>query len=142
VDETPKVELNYLPSVFRYPVSAYVKENGYLGILSGIFDEEKKDYVLFACSKSTNDGPYAKAFKDLLLQHLEKQKISESQFGQVGWLVIECTDISQELNKRNVSLVFEVINPQKDPHIIEYNEASLVLLDIIENRLTAFVKYK
>ena len=32
-------------------------------------------------------------------------------------------------------MLFEVIDPQFDPHIIEYNKAHLVLLDIVYNRI-------
>ena len=35
----------------------------------------------------------------------------------------------------NVSLVFEVIDKDNDPHIIEYNENELVLLDVIKRTI-------
>jgi hypothetical protein len=55
--------MSFLPTILKYPVFAYVKENGYLGIVSGLLDESSNTYKLLACSKSTNEGPYAIKFK-------------------------------------------------------------------------------
>jgi tRNA splicing ligase len=48
----------------------------------------------------------------------------------------ETRDAMMEYAKTNdVSFVFECIDPERDPHIIEYREEKLVLLDIIENTI-------
>jgi tRNA splicing ligase len=39
-------------------------------------------------------------------------------------------------NKNNCTMVFEVIDTQNDPHIIEYEGDRVVLLDIIKNNIT------
>lgn len=70
-------------AILHFPVEVYVKESGYLGIASGFLDEKNNSYSLFAASKSTNEGPFAKEFKTLVLHHLEKQKISENDFAKV-----------------------------------------------------------
>ena len=41
--------------------------------------------------------------------------------------------LKDKLTKENLSAVFEVIDPFNDPHIIEYQEENLVLLDLIKN---------
>jgi tRNA splicing ligase len=74
-----------------------------------------------------------------LLKIVEKMGINENNF-------------AEDLFKKKISLIFEVINPgislffiylqiDFDPHIIQYKEAVLVLLDVVENRLTAFNRY-
>ena len=42
-------------------------------------------------------------------------------------------EIIEFLKTNNVSMIFEVIDIVKDPHIIKYNESKIVLLDIVEN---------
>lgn len=44
-------------------------------------------------------------------------------------------DIKEYVKTRNVSLVFEVVLPEKDPHIIEYKSDKLVLLDIVKRQM-------
>jgi len=106
--ESTKVEnLN-----FNYPLNVYLKENGFLGILG--FDFIRND--LFFASKSTNSGEFAELFKSI-------------------WAEANLDDrsIKMYLKEANVSFVFEVIDPVKDPHIIKYEERKIVLLDIIRN---------
>nr|MDH3164014.1 RNA ligase [Bacillus licheniformis] len=43
--------------------------------------------------------------------------------------------MKEYVKKRNVSLVFEVVLPEKDPHIIEYESDKLVLLDIVKRQM-------
>lgn len=91
-----------------FPVSVYKKYNGFLGILS--FD---KDGLLF-CSKSTVGGEFAQNFERIfkMNNHNEEQLLSF-------------------MKSRNVCLVFEVIDPVNDPHIVEYKNENIVLLDAI-----------
>lgn len=95
-----------------YPVTAYLKYNGYLGLLS--YDFVNNDF--FIATKSTNQGDYKNWFKEIL----EEKKL-----------------LTDELNKylqdNDVTFVFEVIDPVNDPHIIKYYEKNIVLLDIIQN---------
>lgn len=93
---------------FNYPVSVYIKENGYLGIVG--YNSETDS--LFISSKTTDKGDMANNFKEIFN---EKAKTKET--------------IKQILKEKNISLLFEVIDPISDPHIIEYNEQKMVLLD-------------
>ena len=95
-----------------FPVTAYLKENGFLGIVSVWNDQ------LFVASKSTNQGDYALNF----------QRILNTQ--------INCDKLKEYLKKNNCSAIFECIDPFKDPHIIEYTKEKVVLLDIVQNDFT------
>ena len=118
INERPETNADVLPNTLSYPVKAYKKENGFLGLLG--FDNES-DTLLF-CSKSEIGGKYATYFKDILLS-----KISEDV-------------LYNYMKPHNVTLVFEVIDIVNDPHIIKYNENKVILLDIIENSVD-FKKY-
>lgn len=112
VDERRETSLENLKSNLIYPVNFYLKYNGFLGILS-IYNNE-----LFFASKSTNTGIYVDYFKNIFYKILTKKQISA---------------LKRKLIKESASAVFEVIDPFNDPHIIEYQEEKLVLLDIIKN---------
>lgn len=118
INERPETNKDVLPNTLKYPVKVYKKENGFLGLLG--FDKES-DSLLF-CSKSEIDGVYANYFKNLLLQSVKEEVLYEY------------------MKPHNVTLAFEVIDIENDPHIIKYNKSKVVLLDIIENSVQ-FKKY-
>lgn len=95
-----------------FPVTAYLKENGFLGIVSVWNDQ------LFVASKSTNQGDYALNFQRILNTH------------------VNCDKLKEYLKKNNCSAIFECVDPFKDPHIIEYTNEKVVLLDIVQNDFT------
>lgn len=112
IDERPETQKGNLKYNLKFPVNCFVKENGYLGILG--FDTTTQT-PLFA-SKSSVDTDFAKLFKDIYDKNVpDKSKI----------------DIHTFLNRGNASLVFEVIDPVNDPHMIDYDKPHIVLLDII-----------
>lgn len=108
-----------------YPCNFYKKENGFLGLISLV------DNKLLFCSKSNaifendvfdeedNSMFFPRMLRDLCI---DKEKYR---------------DVLKKLNKdgKTYSLVFEVLNPIYDPHIIKYDKAHIVLLDIIENNI-------
>lgn len=96
----------------KYPVTAYHKYNGYLGLLS--YDFVNDDF--FIATKSTNQGDYKEWFKQILTDR--------------GVLT---DDLKQYLKDNDVTFVFEVIDPFNDPHIIEYEYQTVILLDVIRN---------
>lgn len=98
----------FLKNTLKFPVSAYVKYNGFLGILG--FD----DNGFLFCSKSTVGGEFAKWFEDI--------------FKKDDHCNEELLDF---MRKENVGLVFEVIDPVHDTHIVEYEKQEIVLLDVI-----------
>lgn len=112
--EMPETSEENLEKNLKFPVFGWKKENGYLGLLS--WNPKTNDY--FIASKSTNKGDYAENFKRILTN---KYKIQENDF------------LKGYLSSVPVTLIFEVIDPVFDPHIIEYSEEKVVLLDIVGN---------
>ena len=116
IDETEETKLSNLKKKLVFPVKAYRKENGFLGIVS--YDKYNDD--LFIASKSTNEGPYKEYFKNILLEAIGDKK----------------EELKSICKIENESFIFECIDPINDPHIIEYKEPHVVLLDVVENDLT------
>jgi tRNA splicing ligase len=123
VNERDETKPETLYTTLQYPVRAWRKENGFLGIAG--YDAETDS--LFTASKSTSAGEFADMFREILFKHLE---------GQVpnGRL-----KLARDLRDMEASLAFEVIDPVRDPHIVEYGETKVVLLDVIR-RSTDFEK--
>ena len=111
VNENDSTKLEHLLTKFKdKKITCYKKENGFLGIMSYVNGE------LFIASKSTNQGTYADYFRKIYENSdIEKEKLIEY------------------LKNNNVSLTFEVIDIENDPHIIEYDKSQIILLDIIHN---------
>lgn len=103
---------DYIKEHMEFPVVAYSKYNGYLGLLS-IHDGE-----LFFASKTTTEGPYAENFRKIF----ETTLSAHDQHRLKNFLAAN-----------NTTMLFEVIDPENDPHIVKYAKKGLVLLDIIEN---------
>lgn len=95
-----------------FPVQVYLKYNGYLGLLS--WNKVSNDWLI--ASKSTTEKEFAGWFRELL----SKKGILNDT-------------IKQYIIDNNVTLIFEVIDIDNDPHIIEYDESNCILLDIIKN---------
>ena len=110
VNEVKATELEHILHTFKGKITCYKKENGFLGILSLVNGE------LFLASKSTNKGEFADYFKNLF---------DKSDIDKVKLITY--------LENHDVSLAFEVIDIENDPHIIKYDESKIVLLDIIHN---------
>ena len=117
IGERTETDLTFIEDTWLYPIDVYVKENGYLGICSW-----NEDGTLFCASKSTDKGEYAEFFSYLL--HLT--------------LGDKVRRFSEKLREENLSAVFEVIDPDNDPHIIAYQEPHIVLLDLIYNEEEGF----
>lgn len=114
IDENEDVTMNALKSKISLPVSIYKKENGFLGIFSSYNGEP------FFATKSSIDGTYNEYFKSLMYSLYGEDKINEMNY---------------HCNKHNCTMVFEVIDIEHDPHIIEYEKSDIILLDIIRNNM-------
>lgn len=114
VNERPETKLDMLQYKLTFPAVAYVKENGFLGIVS--YNEE--DESLFITTKSCPDGDYAGWLRDML-----EAKVSAETREKMRTYARD----------NNVSFVFECVDMKNDPHIIEYPESKLFLLDIVYN---------
>lgn len=116
-DETSYISLK---NNLSFPVNVYLKENGFLGMVSWDKDNDE----LFIASKSTNEGPFA----DLARKHFNDL---ENKDKIIKWL-----------KENDYTLIFEVIDKYEDPHIIEYDESKMVLLDIVKNWLFKYENLK
>lgn len=115
--ERPETQLESLATSLQFPLKMWVKENGYLGILGWDHIGEE----LFYASKSTPESDFAGWFKEIFEAEAETRGLARAR------------DI---VARRNYSLVFEVNDPVRDPHMIAYDKPHVVLLDAIERRET------
>jgi tRNA splicing ligase len=106
---------DWLKDNLKFPVAAYLKYNGFLGILS--YDKVEKKFLF--CTKSMIDGAYSTYFKDIFYSTRKDE-------GQAYF-----QELASHLVESNACLVFEIIDPSNDPHIVEYADKHLVLLDEI-----------
>lgn len=102
-----------LKNIFKFPVTAYRKENGFLALIS----YNKITGNLLVCSKSTNVGD----FVNMIQQELGKLPDNKYKL------------LVSILRENNCTLVCECINKDMDPHIIEYNSNQLIVLDLVYN---------
>ena len=122
VNERPETKFDMLQYKLQFPVTAYVKENGFLGIVS--YNEYEDD--LFVASKSTIDSQFAQWFREMLYEKVSSENIQK---------------MKEYIKEHNVSFVFECVDMKNDPHIIEYPNSELFLLDIVQNDMD-FAKYE
>lgn len=116
INERPETEISNLQHQFTFPVTAYVKENGFLGIIS--WNTEKDDLLI--ATKSVLDGIYVDYMKNILYNIYSNETINK---------------LKEYLKNNDVSFVFECCDHINDLHIIEYEKDELILLDIIHNKL-------
>ena len=107
------VNLGYLKKYATYPIRAFKKYNGFLGLASVVNNE------IVLTSKSVTSGKYKDIFQDI--------------WNKVEDEVKEL--LKQTMIENNCTAVFEVVSPEYDPHIIKYDREHLYLLDFIENKL-------
>ena len=122
INERPETKFDMLQYKLQFPVTAYVKENGFLGIVS--YNEYEDD--LFIASKSTIDSQFAQWFREMLYEKVSAENIEK---------------MKEYIKEHNVSFVFECVDMKNDPHIIEYQNSELFLLDIVQNDMD-FSKYE
>ena len=121
INEREETKLDVLQLSLKFPVAAYVKENGFLGIVS--WNEYTDD--LFITSKSDPEGPVSEWLKDMIYTKIHEENLEK---------------MKKYIKENDVSFVFECCDIEHDPHIIDYPESKLVLLDIVYNTLD-FQKY-
>ena len=116
VNERPETKFDMLQNKLTFPVTAYVKENGFLGIVS----YNAQDDSLFITTKSSPDGDFAVWLREMFNKVVKE----DARDG-----------IKRYCKENNVSFVFECIDQTNDPHIISYPWSGLYLLDIVYNDL-------
>ena len=114
INERFETNMSMLKNTMTFPATAFVKYNGYLGLVG--YDKET-DSLLIA-SKSSLDSDHAKWF----------EKIICDKFSQC-----EMDYMIEYIKKNNCTLVWEVIDVVNDAHIIKYDKSKMVLINIVYN---------
>lgn len=117
VNEGNKNTFEFLKQNLKYPISVFMKYNGFLGLMS--YDHNINDLHFF--SKSTDESDFAYWFKEIAIQKFK-------QYNKLD-------EIKEYLKNNDVTMIFEVIDPTNDPHIIQYKSKDIWLLDIIDNTI-------
>lgn len=117
INERPETSLGNLRFKLQFPITAYVKENGFLGIVGY---DSSNDEVFFT-SKSNPMSKYSGYFKKLLYDIYGIRSVNK---------------MKEYIKNNNVSFVFECCDIENDPHIIKYPQSKVVLLDIIKNQVS------
>ena len=112
IDEREETKFNVLADTMSFPAKVYVKENGFLGLVS-VYNGE-----IFTTSKSNPFAEYADYFRNVLNSSCRDMEY-----------------LKKYLTENRVTLVMECIDTVNDPHIIKYSESKVVLLDIVDNDL-------
>lgn len=118
INERPETQFDMLQHKLVFPATAYKKENGFLGIVG--YDEESDELII--TSKSDIQGDFAQYFKEILFSK-----------------VADIEKMKNYVRTNKVSLAFECVDILRDPHIIEYVESNVYLLDVVKNQM-AFEK--
>lgn len=116
INERPETKFEMLQHKLQFPVTCYVKENGFLGLVS--YDPDTDD--LFITTKSNPTGDFA-----VWLKNMVETKITEQNREKMKQI---CKD-------EDVTFVFECVDMTHDPHIIKYDEDKLYLLSIVKNEM-------
>src|SRR5699024_10490070 len=96
--ERDETQLEYIENNYKFPLTAYVKENGFLGI---VFYDDTQDKLVYASKKYTNDfsndsGRYARLTEKVIKENLSEDNIMA---------------LKNYLKDFNVTAVFEIIVP-------------------------------
>lgn len=112
INQMQQTSIEALKEKFVFPVKAYLKENGFLGITGHDYQNDR----LIIASKSTTSGKFKDIFEEILSNTVSEETIEK---------------MKEMMKVDNTSFVFEVNDPLNDPHMIEYEKPHVVLLDII-----------
>lgn len=104
IGERDDTQLSALSRTLRFPVAGYLKENGFLGNLG--YDSVRDE--LMCASKSTTGGSFAGWFKEIF---------------EASTTAGQRVEIKRYLRDAEACMVFEVVDPIRDPHMIDYPAA-------------------
>nr|DAV82008.1 MAG TPA: putative kinase [Caudoviricetes sp.] len=110
LNENAETSVRELKKKVAYPLMAYEKYNGFLGIASSV------NSVFTLASKSTTSGPFVEYFQEIFNDLTDSEKEQLKQLSE----------------KYHCSFTFEVMHID-DRHIIDFSQNRLVILDAIPN---------
>jgi len=117
IGEREDTTIEALKERLVFPLNLWNKENGFLGNIG--YDSETDR--LFISSKSTPDGEFAEMFREIFAASFPSE--------------VEQEALKRRLRDWEASMAFEVIDPIRDPHIVEYENQKIVLLDVIHRSI-------
>ncbi|OLP66297.1 hypothetical protein BACPU_05990 [Bacillus pumilus] len=121
IDERPETRMQHLVNHLQFPVKIYDKANGYLGTVGFNQMEDELVFTSKSYTSHVKQNQHATWVEELFYETFDDVQVDY---------------IKSYVRDHNVSLVFEVILPAKDPHIISYDQDQLILLDIVKRQLT------
>lgn len=110
INENTETSIRELKKKVAYPLMAYEKYNGFLGIASSV------NGVFTLASKSSTKGPFVEYFQEIFNNLTESEKEQLKQLSETY----------------NCSFTFEVMHIE-DRHIIDFDKNRLIILDAIPN---------
>lgn len=113
INEMPESSLKTIESTWQFPVTVWRKENGFLGLIGY---DSSTDNLVFS-SKSSTESEHRYWFERIITKTLDTEKLAK---------------LKSHLRDNNVSMIFECIDPQNDPHIIDEDKKRVILLDIVK----------
>lgn len=105
-----------------YPVKAYVKHDGFLAI--SFYDKDKQKVNVF--SKGGGE-PYS-TWARQILKELGMYESLENYYDQTEF--------------QDTSVLFEIVDPINDPHIVKYNNVHAYPLAVVNNDMAGHVRLK
>lgn len=119
--ENKETALQNVLDRMEYPVRIETKENGFLGLVGARADGTLR---CFSKSGATDYSP--------LIEHLIQCTLDADTLRQLGCLIRD----------HDVTLAFEVVDPDSDRHIIAYDKPGLYFLHAIRNQTVFAIDYK
>lgn len=110
INENTETSIRELKKKVAYPLMAYEKYNGFLGIASSV------NGVFTLASKSSTRGPFVEYFQEIFNSLTESEKEQLKQLSETY----------------HCSFTFEVMHIE-DRHIIDFDKNRLIILDAIPN---------
>ena len=103
-----------------YPVKAYIKHNGFLGI--AFYDQQNDKVVVY--SKGGGE-PYSSWARQILQKDGNLDKLNE---------------FYKKPEHQSMSVLFEIVDPVNDPHIVKYAQAHTYPLAVVDNDMSGHVE--
>lgn len=105
-----------------YPVKAYVKHNGFLAI--SFYDKDKQKVNVFSKGGGESYSTWARQ----ILKELGMYESLENYYDQTEF--------------QDTSVLFEIVDPINDPHIVKYNNVHAYPLAVVNNDMAGHVRLK
>lgn len=151
--ERPETESGALKTSLKFPVTAYKKENGFLGLISKYNNEVR----IF--TKSSDDGPFVHLFIGVLCEHFNIVSPANETYESLYKLAMSSEVLTSEaaldqlrtrlkerlkpLIEEGKTYILECVDIKNDPHMIDYPHNDLFLIGARNNNLNdEFMDYK